>query len=78
MNKLADYMKYASDYSKDELLSMLKDIDLVIFMKNFGIREMSEISGYDEINKKVQYNKIFENSKRISSSCEKVLNKLNS
>ncbi|MDU4325589.1 MAG: ATPase, T2SS/T4P/T4SS family [Clostridium celatum] len=78
LNKLADYMKYASDYSKDELLSMLKDIDLVIFMKNFGIREMSEISGYDEINKKVQYNKIFENSKRISSSCEKVLNKLNS
>lgn len=78
LNKLADYMKYGSDYSKDELLSMLKEIDLVIFMKDFGIREMSEISGYDEINKKVQYNKIFENSKRISSSCEKVLNKLNS
>lgn len=78
LNKLADYMKYGSDYSKDELLSMLKEIDLVIFMKDFGIREMSEISGYDEINKKVQYNKIFENGKRISSSCEKVLNKLNS
>ena len=71
-------MKYESDYSKDELLSMLKDIDLVVFMKDFGIREMSEISGYDEINKQVKYNKIFENSKRISSSCEKVLNKLNS
>lgn len=77
LNKLVDYMKYESSYSQEELLSMVKDIDLVVYMKNFKINQISEVAGYDRDKKQIVYNKIFENGKRVNSSCEKILKKLN-
>lgn len=58
MNKLADYVKYASDYTKDEALEMFVHLDTVVFMKDFGVREISEIKGFDKEKKELIYNKL--------------------
>ena len=47
MKKLVDYIKYNSDYSQEEALQMLVHLDTVVFMQDFGVREVQEITGYD-------------------------------
>ena len=78
LNKLADYIKYESDYSRNEILSMLKDIDVIVYMKDFQAREISETEGYDYENQKILYNTVFDNHVKINNSCEKLLKKISS
>lgn len=58
MDKLADYVKYESDYSKEDALRMLRGIKTVVFMENFKVKEISEIIGWDEETKNLKYKKI--------------------
>ena len=74
-NKIVHYMKYGSDYKKEECLEMLKDIDKIYFMKNFQLREMVEISGFNEELGKLEFNQVFKEHKRINKSCEKIVRK---
>lgn len=69
IDKLVDYMKYESDYSKEDLMKMLRSLDTVVFMKDFKAQEITEIVGYDETKKELIYNKVFEGSKKIGKSC---------
>lgn len=69
IDKLVDYMKYESNYSKEDLMKMLRSLDTVVFMKDFKAQEITEIVGYDEIKKELIYNKVFEGSKKIVNSC---------
>ena len=48
MNKLADYVKYASDYTKAEVLEMFLHLDTIIFMKDFKVQEISVINSFDK------------------------------
>ena len=48
MNKLADYVKYETDYSREDILRMLHYMRFVIFMKDYRIEEISEVVGYSE------------------------------
>lgn len=59
MKKLVDYIKYNSDYSQEEALQMLVHLDTVVFMKDFGVREVQEITGYDPEIGDLTYKKIF-------------------
>jgi pilus assembly protein CpaF len=61
IDKLVDYMKYESDYSREDLLKMLKNIDIVVYMENFKCNEISEIIGYDYERGDLIYNTIFKN-----------------
>lgn len=49
LDRLADYIMKAnkSKYDKPQAMSMLKDLQVVVFMKNFKVAEISEITGYD-------------------------------
>lgn len=49
LDRLADYIMKAnkSKYDKAQAMSMLKDLQVVVFMKNFKVAEISEITGYD-------------------------------
>lgn len=47
MDKLGDYVKYASDYSREDALRMLMALNIIIYMKNYKIYEISEIDGWD-------------------------------
>ena len=78
LSKLADYVKYESDYTREEILSMLQEIDIVVFMKNFQVKEISETNGFDYDKKEIIYNKVFENHIRLNNSCEKIIKKINS
>ena len=64
INKLADYVKYESDYSKEDCLKMLEELDVVVFMKNFKIYEISEVVGWDDQKHDLEYKTIF---KRIDN-----------
>lgn len=65
INKLVDYMKYESNYNREELLSMLKDIALVVYLDDFKIKEIAALSGFDYESKKITYKSKFKNSKKV-------------
>ncbi len=59
IDKLADYVMYESKYDKEQALYMLKELQVVVFMKDFKVREISEITGWDHVEKKLNYKTIF-------------------
>ncbi|WP_143315249.1 ATPase, T2SS/T4P/T4SS family [Clostridium sp. HBUAS56017] len=87
VNKIVHYMKYVSDMKKGELLEMLSNIDIMIFMKDFRIMQISEIAGFNYEKQDLEFNRVFEYKisqeygrytgqfERINDSCEKIINK---
>ena len=59
IDKLADYVMYESKYNKDESLYMLKELQTIVFIKNFKVWEISEIVGWDNQNKQLIYKNIY-------------------
>lgn len=59
LDKLADLVKYGSDYSFDEARRMLKTFDTVVYMEGYKIREILECTGYDDETKQFQYVHIY-------------------
>ena len=59
IDKLADYVMCETKYSKEEATYMLKDLGTVIFMQNFKVYEISEISGYDYKTKSLIYTPVY-------------------
>lgn len=58
IDKLADYVKYESDYKKEEVLHMLSSLSVVVFLEDFRVKEISEISGWDKENENLSYKRI--------------------
>lgn len=59
INKLADYVMYASKYSHSEALYMLKELQVIVFLKNFKVAEISEVIGWDYEKKELLYRTVF-------------------
>ena len=59
MDKLADYIKDAVDYTKADILKMLRYVSVIVYMEDFKVKEISEITGYDEDKKCLIYKRIF-------------------
>lgn len=67
MDKLIDYMTWESRYSKEELCSMFKHMDITIgYCKDFKLAEITNIKGYDEEKKEFKYHKVFDGTTRIA------------
>lgn len=47
LDKISDYIKYASDYTKDQCMEMLTILNKVFFLKDYRVREIMTITGYD-------------------------------
>ena len=47
LDKLCDYIKYASDYTKDQCMQMLTVINKIFFLEHYRLREISTVRGYD-------------------------------
>lgn len=87
INKLVHYMKYASDMKKGELLEMLSNIDVLIFLKDFRVMEIAEVSGFSYEKQKLIFNRVFQYEikkcgeeyssefVRVNESCHKVIKK---
>lgn len=72
VNKLVDYMKYESDYSRTDLLKMVKSLGTVVFLKDFSIQEVSEIVGFDDKRQELEYNMVFKGKEKINPSIKEV------
>lgn len=47
LDKMADYIKMDSDYSKDQCMEMLTIFNKVFFLSGYRLREVTTIKGYD-------------------------------
>ncbi len=56
--KIADYAKYESDYTKDDILQMLTSLQCVVFLKNFKVAQISEVMGWDSDRREIIYKDI--------------------
>lgn len=84
VNKIVHYMKYVSDMKKSELLEMLSNIDIIIFMKDFKVMEITEVKGFNYNTQELEFNRVFQYEigkkgneyigefKKVNSSCEKI------
>ena len=59
MGKLADYIKYETDYPREDIMRMLRYMRFVIFMRGFKIEEISEVVGYDPQLRDLKYRQIY-------------------
>lgn len=57
IDKLADYVKYESDYSVSDIRRMLAGIKTIVYLQNFKVREISETRGYT--GGEIKYERIF-------------------
>lgn len=55
LDKLADYCKWGSDYSKDEVMKLLTCVKTVVHMEDFKIREIMELNGWDEEKQNISF-----------------------
>lgn len=59
MYKLADYVKYDSDYSKQDALQMLSGITTVVYMESYKVKEISEVVKFDNTIQDLVYNTVY-------------------
>ena len=58
MKKLADYIKYESDYSAEDAMKMLVYMKTVVFLKDYKVWEISEIVGWNDKKNELIYKPI--------------------
>lgn len=63
INKLADYIKQATGYEFDDCLRKLIGMEVVIFMKEFQVCEITEIHGYDEKKRELVKKVVFQDGR---------------
>lgn len=74
--------KSGTDIKEEDLLDILSTVvDVVIFMKDFKIREITEVKGFNHLNHEVEYNQMFKYNKKdswenIGTSCNKIQQKV--
>jgi len=64
LNKLADYIKYESSYTRQDILKMLTNISCIVFMEKYKVKEISEIWGWDESIDNIKYKTILSDIER--------------
>ena len=70
ISKLADYVMYASKYNRKEALYMLKELQVVVFMKNFKVAEISEVIGWDAEKEDLKYRTVFRRDDLVEQKLE--------
>lgn len=80
-DKLVDYMQEANgSLNRMALLKMLSVIDVIVFMKDFKVMEVTELEGFNEENKELIFNPVFKFDKgsfvKLKDSCSKINKKL--
>lgn len=68
IRKLADLVMYESKYSSEEAEYMLKELQTIVFMKNYKVWEIAEIVGWDEQAGHLAYKEIFNRDKFLQQA----------
>lgn len=61
MNRMADLVKYGSDYSYDDARKMLKAIGVIVYMEQYQVQEILEVVDYDLTTHDYIYRQIYKN-----------------
>lgn len=61
MDKLADLVKYGSDYSFEDARKMLASVDTIVYMEQYQVQEIVEVAGYDLDTGRFRYRYIYKN-----------------
>ena len=59
INKLADYVMYESKYNKADALYMLKELEVVVYMENFKVKEISEVVGWNDEKQDLIFHEVY-------------------
>jgi len=81
-DKIVDYMQEAgTNFERSTLLKMLAAIDVIVFMKDFKVMEVTEVSGFSDYTKELTFNPVFKFDDGeffwLKESCSKISKKLN-
>jgi pilus assembly protein CpaF len=66
INKLADYIKQAPGYEFEDCLKKLIGMEVIIFMKEFKVCEITEVHGYDAQQKDLAKKVIYQNGRWLN------------
>ncbi|MCR3759366.1 Flp pilus assembly complex ATPase component TadA [Clostridium felsineum] len=81
IERLVNYMVEANpNLNRYGILKMLSAIDIIIFMKDYKVNEITEVSGFNEERCELKYNEVFKLKKgdfiKLNNSCNKVQEKI--
>ena len=65
--KLSDYVKYESDYTKGDVMAMLRFLEVVIFMEDYKVMEISKVAGYNQETKNLEFVTIYDRKEGINN-----------
>lgn len=65
MDKLADYCKWGSDYTRDEILKLLSCVKTIVYIDDFQIKEIVENHGWDERTKENRLQVVYDRAKGV-------------
>lgn len=70
IDRLADYIMKAqrSKYDRPQALSMLANLQVVVFMKQFKVAEIREITGWDPVSKELTYRTVLKKKDLIDKT----------
>ena len=66
LDKLADYCKWASDYSREEILKLLTCVKTLVYINDFKIMEVVENRGWDEERKENRMDTVYDRAKGVN------------
>ena len=66
LDKLADYCKWASDYSRKEIFKMLSCVKTVVYVDDFQIKEIAENWGWDDLTGENCMHVVFDREKGVN------------
>ena len=65
IDKLADYCKWGSDYTRDEILKLLSCVKTIVYIDDFQIKEIVENHGWDESTKQNRLQVVYDKAKGV-------------
>lgn len=65
LDKLADYCKWESDYSREEILKLLSCVKTIVYIDDFKIQEIAENFGWDENAKDNRLEVVYDREKGV-------------
>ena len=65
LDKLADYCKWGSDYSREEILKLLSCVKTIVYINDFKIQEVAENCGWDDSAKENRLEVVYDRAKGV-------------
>ena len=65
LDKLADYCKWASDYSREEIFKLLSCVKTIVYVDDFQIKEIVENNGWNEVTGSNELEVVYDRDKGV-------------